>query len=58
MKQVQFFSEASEVALQREVNQFIRERQEIFLEEVDIRYNLFVEGKGLDRWTAMVIHGK
>ena len=58
MKLVKFFSEASEVALQREVNIFIRERQEINMEDVDIQYNVYVDEKGHDRWTAMVVYGR
>lgn len=58
MKQVKFFSEANDLDLQHEINHFIKEQHEIYMEEVDIRYNIYVDEKGHDRWTAMVVYGK
>lgn len=58
MKLVKLFSESNDLDLQREINHFIKERQEINMEEVDIRYNIYVDEKGHDRWTAMVVYGK
>ena len=57
MKQIKLFDKKGDFDLQKEVNDFIREVQEINLKEiVDIRYKIYVDNKGNNHWTAMVIY--